>query len=220
MYSQIWLNFCCGWSPLWLHHKIDKKNRGRFLWVSQENIEGSFSFTFAFISGILGIAKFGWKFFSGWSCHFRLYHKNWLKKRKHCMTHHSREPWFFWQTKKLGDFWETIFLILQIFKGNKNHPIFNTTIFIFLNLARKAKQWFFFGGEFSPFFEKGIIILKVPSVIFFKKIARKVINVATTTKYTQDEKIKVLKIFLLSYIEYCQIWLKYSYAWLFITWEK
>jgi hypothetical protein len=47
-----------------------------------------------------------------------------------------------------------------------------------------------------------------------------VINVATTTKYTQDEKIKVLKIFLLSYIEYCQIWLKYSYAWLFITWEK
>jgi hypothetical protein len=37
---------------------------------------------------------------------------------------------------------------------------------------------------------------------------------------THKMKIKVLKIFPLSYIEYCQIWQKYSYAWLFITWEK
>jgi len=32
---------------------------------------------------------------------------------------------FFGKQKKLGDFWETIFLILLVFKGKKNHTIFN-----------------------------------------------------------------------------------------------
>ncbi len=128
---------------------------------------------------------------------------------------------FFGKQKKLGDFWETIFLILLIFKGKKNHTIFNTTIFIFKNPTRKAKQWFFFGGEFSPIFEKGIIVLKIPSVSFFN-ICKKAINVfyKKLQQQTHKMKIKVLKIFPLSYIEYCQIWQKYSYAWLFITWEK
>jgi hypothetical protein len=76
----------------------------------------------------------------------------------------------------LGDFWETNFLILLILKEKKITQFLISQFLFKKTLPGRPSSDFFFGGEFSPFFEKGIIVLKIPSVIFFKKIAKKVIK--------------------------------------------